>query len=766
LRNKWNKSWIALGSLLFANLLHAGEVNFSVLEKNLKAYEKKINSLSESIDNSIFNDSEVVLKLDFDSEKLIAFVQNNIVFQPYNGLLRGVQGTLNARAGNALDQSVLLAKLLNDAGLETKIASAELSDIQAKVLLTAFKKAKLPSNIVQATELASVLNEVKSHKQGSTKPPYEWRKTETYHRYKSTLTNLQNVLKENNLILEDTDITSKLIAENKEYFWVKYRIDNTEEWRNAHPAMPEGSKIQIQAMSHFKQSVPKKYLHQVRVEAFIQQKNGDKYITHSLMPAWQRPVVNLQNVLITFSNTPSAIGSSTEYDLAKIIDKSTYFTPKFNGHAVGNKVFDLKGRLIDAEAMNSAAGSYFQTLSDKTLTAMDFVDGKEPGESSLQLTAQWLQFTFIEPNGREYVQKRYILQTDQNEQIDPKTIKAQLLSEYQLVVNSGEKPNAYLAKVYLDLVKNGLPLLKASTKKLFGDNDKVKFPKQLYRNEFQLLSQYFWMKNNPDLGDDIVRYRNNANMLGFKKGYVNAKTAYIAVDIIANKQRFIKQKNNSYYSVPQAALAHGVWETASEWLPAKVLGIKGKDVDTIKITQAVKEQDLDFEVIAINKNSEQKVQQIFAQNAMAQQRIMADIEQNYNVIVPKTSPKGLKLSGWWRINPVTGETLGMTADGGGQSATEYMIQTAQNALMLVRALANLKKCDSKTNDFAKLCCLAEAHANNVGGMAFGGMLGGVVGTSAAAVFDIADFTVELATGSGIAPSSNGKLCAGIDFPEF
>ena len=121
------------------------------------------------------------------------------------------------------------------------------------------------------------------------------------------------------------------------------------------------------------------------------------------------------------------------------------------------------------------------------------------------------------------------------------------------------------------------------------------------------------------------------------------------------------------------------------------------------------------------------------------------------------------MSGWWRINTDTGETLGMTADGGGQEITEYLIEQVQTALMLVRAIGNLKKCqtDNSLNNYEKMCCLMEAHINNAVGLSFGSILGATIGTAGAAVFDIADYGAELATGSGITPSTNGSFCKNI-----
>ena len=51
-------------------------------------------------------DKEMILeRLDYDVQNIIDFVSNKIVYQAYDGVLRGVEGTLIGRAGNAHDQA-------------------------------------------------------------------------------------------------------------------------------------------------------------------------------------------------------------------------------------------------------------------------------------------------------------------------------------------------------------------------------------------------------------------------------------------------------------------------------------------------------------------------------------------------------------------------------------------------------------------------------------------------------------------------------------
>lgn len=747
--------------------------DYVAIEKGLKVYGDKVKKLKQHIDNSVFQDQEILIELDFDAKQLIDFVQEKIAFQPYQGLLRGVQGTLNSRAGNALDQSVLLAKMLNDAGLDARIATGELSDQQTLQLLSTMANAEIPSQIGKGVGFEQALKALTTQAH----EPVEWSKTATYARYQASLKDLSQILQNSNMVLNKKDLTQQLVQQNKTYFWVQYRSNPTDQWHDAHPAfnktISNTTEIKPNLITHFDGSVPANYHHRLKIEAFIEQRLGTNFKQHRLMEPWIKPVANLQDHLITYSNAPSGVTLKDDYDLAQILDKSHFFIPTFNGNQVGGKVFDTKGRLVDIDAMNDPAGALFQTLSDQSLSAlnklndMNSEDGAE--KEAMQLTRHWLVFTFIQPDGSEYVQERFIYQAPVTKKIDDTSIKMQLMTEYSLLVNTGEIPNAYLAKVYLDLVESGLPLLNASAEKVFNPEKKVSFPQEINRNEFELLSQYYWMQQNPDNNKKTIQFRSQANLLGFKRGYVDPETAFLAVDIIANKQQFIQKQGQQFFNDPQSAFVQGVWETACEWIPSKIIGVSGNSVDTLKVTQLSKQQNIDFKIYQPNEPDQEQLSRDLQKNGPLLNRMTADIKQGYAVAIPVQRPKGLDMTGWWRINPESGETLGMIGNGGGSEITEYLIENVQTALSLVRAVGGLKKCtdDNSLNNYEKMCCLAEAHFNNVGGLAFGSVLSGTVGTAGAAVFDIADFTSEAVTGTGLAPNTQGNICRAVGpIPSF
>jgi len=99
----------------------------------IMAFAKEI----EEITNSNSFDTALILReTDYEPDKIIQFVKESVSFELYEGVLRGAHGTLVGRAGNSLDQSILLAKLLRDAGFDARIARTKLGERRAKRVLS------------------------------------------------------------------------------------------------------------------------------------------------------------------------------------------------------------------------------------------------------------------------------------------------------------------------------------------------------------------------------------------------------------------------------------------------------------------------------------------------------------------------------------------------------------------------------------------------------------------------------------------------------
>ena len=73
--------------------------------------------------------------LEYDVERIFRFVADEVRYEPYEGILRGARGTLAGRAGNSLDQALLLAALLDASGVPVRFVDAAIDERTAGTML-------------------------------------------------------------------------------------------------------------------------------------------------------------------------------------------------------------------------------------------------------------------------------------------------------------------------------------------------------------------------------------------------------------------------------------------------------------------------------------------------------------------------------------------------------------------------------------------------------------------------------------------------------
>ncbi|RME44948.1 MAG: hypothetical protein D6791_11960 [Chloroflexi bacterium] len=84
-------------------------------------------------------------------DELFERVRTGVRFEPYQGLLRGAAGTAQARRGNALDQALLLKRILDAQGYRTRLVEGKLSEANTRVLLRGMYPPRLPETDFDAT---------------------------------------------------------------------------------------------------------------------------------------------------------------------------------------------------------------------------------------------------------------------------------------------------------------------------------------------------------------------------------------------------------------------------------------------------------------------------------------------------------------------------------------------------------------------------------------------------------------------------------------
>lgn len=741
---------ILAGSSVLAQPESGESLDYDALAAAVDQLEGKLGRVREAVDQTRFDPDELVFSLDFDGEAIVRFVNEEIAFHPYQGLLRGLAGTLQSRSGNSLDQALLLAYLLKTAGLDARVVRGELNDAQARQLLG---RTAAPGEAASLEPVRAAIRETFGEAAAKGRPAVDLEQTELAREAEASVGRLNEWLAEAGATPDAGALNAGLASKLGEYFWVEHRDGPGEDWHAAHPAFGGDPGFELEPAEYMAKQIPARYHHRLTVAAYLRQRVQDEYQTHRLMADFTRPVANLHGVVLSYRNNPSGLSPETLDDLETALEGQQILMPVFRGGpAPGAQGFDLKGRTIDPMVLRPegrGAAGLFAELSDKMEKATSTVIDPDDPKPIFELESMWLEFTLETPGGDKRVQRRYILPPPGAGGRAKEALIWPLITEYAYVVNAGDMPLDYLADRYLATGIESLDTFKAMAHKMIEPEAGTPMPKTEPPKDFGPLALYRVMGTDPRAPDDVIAVRHRPALVGLKAGLRDAGTAFAAVDIVFNDQLQLKLTDAAMRHDPAAALRRGVWETAVERIPGRLRNDETVErVNTMAVFEAAREQDIPIRVLAAGDASAAgKLRMDTGQRSLLER----DLEDGYTVVVPAKTPEGFAMSGWWRVDPVSGTTLGMTADGHGQDAVEYIIDQTLTAMTLVRAIGKFRACGGKKTNVEQACCLIQAHMNNVVGLSYGGILGANVSSAFMAVFEIVDFTMETATGDGITP---------------
>lgn len=130
---------------------------------DLNAFFDALQTNDASADRDSYDPQAVVDQVGRDPKLLFAWVRDNTALVPYQGSLRGPVGVLMDRVGSSLDRALLLADLDQLAGQQVRLAHARLSEDQARGLLTALQQARpAPTSSAGSQYLDDLRSELKS----------------------------------------------------------------------------------------------------------------------------------------------------------------------------------------------------------------------------------------------------------------------------------------------------------------------------------------------------------------------------------------------------------------------------------------------------------------------------------------------------------------------------------------------------------------------------------------------------------------------------
>lgn len=753
---------LAASSPAPATPAHAAPFNLAEREQRLTRTLAAIGDLRSALDRTEFDTEALLESLDYDPQAIIDFVRNEIRFEPYEGLLRGVQGTLMSRAGNTLDQSLLLAYLLGEAGADARLAHGRLSQEHALLLVQSLRGQAAPASMNKLPDLSAPLQKIIQASAvdagaadtalqfiADVRPPQElpiWAAADTGRDY--LLTHLGKA----DIALEPVDAEARLAEQSLSYFWVEFKDGANDPWQRVHTlaAADRFDEHAVPTLERLTDSIPEHFQHRLRITAKLARQAAGKTEVIELMQPWERPVANLLGKRLSFANQPNGLDSLHDLqDLNQIEARTTLLIPTLNdAPAPGAQAFDLRGRTValsNLQMDSLGAAGFFQTAGDKTLDAADMLAGLTSGKSkeepltpAYSLRRVWLEYVSIHPNGAERVDERTIWQAPAAMTPAAGAAIWELATPHGIGVATSTYPAGYLLDLELArlqaiepalrwvLAAHGTPAGQPLPPTPEIDPAWSGFPELSYLSQFDA-------GIDPD-AESLLAYRAEPSIVVTRHGLRNAQgepRGFADVDIVHNRRTVLRTDAAGIQTDPLQALRLGAWDTLVEQVelesrlpallavaPTTVISANRMYQDPQQRSQAPLIVDRLEALAALPKET-------LAESSRP--ALEEDLQRGY--VVAMEAPARPHSLVWWRVDPATGEALGRGMDGRGQTLVEGL-----NILTLVSAKTSMvvgtTLCTASKNSCSFADCLGYAAVNTGIGMGLGGALGGAFGAAA------------------------------------
>jgi hypothetical protein len=258
--------------------------------------------------------ADIAAALQWDTEQIFRFVADQVAYEPYVGALRGAEGTLRAMAGNAVDQSLLLAALLTEAAVPYRFAIGQISAEGQTAL-----EAQLAPTVEELSDrkLRTFRNPTDPPDTIATPPALSDDDVATLERLKTTATGinatagdradalvsmLSDVIAKAGIDLPEVTATPVPDREQREHVWIQ--VADGPFWIDLDPSVPTAAQKQTFAeVSTTVDALGPELDHLVRVTIVVEEASGDAAVP--------RDVVSIERPSRELIDAPIGIGITT-----------------------------------------------------------------------------------------------------------------------------------------------------------------------------------------------------------------------------------------------------------------------------------------------------------------------------------------------------------------------------------------------------------------------------------------------------------------------
>jgi hypothetical protein len=694
------------------------------------------------MDASNIDISALAARLGRDPEAMFRFVRDEIRYEPYVGVLRGARGTLIGRAGNALDRSLLLAELLENAGFTAEIVSGRLAPAQAQMLLGRLAEPEKPAPVLfpdspqleQAfiaalgtpTQTMMAIADA-AQRRGETIT------TELRGRAQQDAEFLRENLSGSGIDPAPAVSFERLLAEAAEHYWVRYGGPNGT-WIELDSSFPDaafGGVTGTASGTFARDAVPEERYHRLGVTVTLRTLGPDGAPQDRVLIDELFRIADRRGEGIVVANLPIPSPGRALLSIEPVeggFSATREFTTTLqvgSGLAIG-PFFDLQGKLYE-NASGTDAGNA-ERLSAGTeggfggaTSALEnlFAPAPKPAAAGGGILAQWADYRIVspgltgEPTTTQSFRRDILGPAGDGAPWSADQALPRLLWSAELLPISGSVPPEWVAHLQLRhireneaatyvMLRQGLGLPASST-------GAVAPPAR------PLATEIFAATSDAEIRSaietrfpELLTYVDRPLLLGFEtqgeveEGSILLRQGY---DIMANGRRILARQPTESPETEAARQAlrlfQAALDNALEWsLVAHRLDSLGLEVvdppvvlNTGELFRAADAVGIDAVVLTAQSD----FQATLAELGLPSQQeadLRAVLEAGHTVIVPRQEIAlgGEPQFGWWQLSPADASLIGVMSDGRGAATTEQLALHEEIALTAFNLYGSFLNC--------------------------------------------------------------------------
>lgn len=691
--------------------------------------------------------------LDNDPAAIIADVTDSISYLPYAGSLRAADGTLSSRSGNAIDQAVLLATMLNRAGLEARIVSGKINAEDAEVLVSSISP-PAPGRPAFNEEAMKRLRERISGEIPDLTGAVPGGDAD------ALLKSLNQ--QQDSLIAalgdaappRQADLPEWVMTAAQDYWWVQYRDEPAGAWNDAHPAWPGGEAppsldgIEDSYYNALPDSAVQRIT--IRLEMETKKGTGDSK-TLKLAELEEIPGSELARNPVTLSIVPDTLAANPQAEMAAAMEQAKFMFVVLNGQR-SHDPFTLSGTVVPPEALGAQSygmADLFGTVSDKGESAIAALSGDEDTDV---LAIRKLRLSIISQAPGLPVRHDTRILYDATEKDgsvlrrDPGEIAAGLTGTYLIGTRTGRVSDTGLADAMIGQARGIAHLIEYDVFRDMVQPDRLPPLSDVISDldPSMPLTQLAYAETQIPQSDDFGALRGPLARLGLKASAMGMEDPPIfmpvrpLVRMIGSEAMMVRDgSDDPEYTMrrivdlvsspvvaispdasgirPRGGLRAGLWMSRLEG-DVTPEDTDANTYDTETILERARDQEIPLLTLTALQDDESEALSLpdsFDELSLphgSKNAIRRDLEAGFTVLVPERLPDGTPYAAWWRVHPATGETLAMLDTGRGAEYQEYLnvlslILNGISAYFLAEGVQDCMSDDFNKKAGSLACCL-------------------------------------------------------------